>query len=70
MARKKKKKFDFKINRTYKTKDHEIFDVAIDFKISFKEMYESGLAPDDVIWEIIQETDKTAKEIYNADPID
>jgi len=55
--------------RSYKTKEGEIFDVNIDFNISFAAIYKLGLAPDDVLAEVIKETDDVAKEIYGAEPV-
>ena len=59
----------FKILRSYITPDGEKFEVTTDFTVGFKVLYELGIPPDDVLSQMIEETDKKAKENYGAEPI-
>jgi hypothetical protein len=56
------------IKRVYKDTKGEIFDVEINIKTELKFIYQIGMNPDDVFFSIITDTDKMAKEIYDAIP--
>ena len=56
------------IKRVYKDKNGDIFDVEIDIKAELKTIIDLGISPDDVLTSVIADTDRVAKEVYDAVP--